>query len=681
MSLPQVITFNPNPAIIGKTTQMYASGFTPGETVYYSWPSIGFSQALQADNLGTINIEIDIGANRAVADYTVDLEGSVSHHGVSGILSLVAPPSTQNTNVLPVQGQTQQSLTELPPPTLAQTLPINSTVPVIGPILDWINAAETDIKNYVQSIISGIDWVGQVLNPLETYIQNEISGIVSDISNTIEPILTDIKNTILGIETTINSDITNEITSLSNQIDSSVSNLQASLTTDVINPVINSLSALPLEIETKLNSVLQDATSRIDTLESTVGTGINNIEASVSGEIADVKSTVQQGWTNLGSGVASLYQSFNSFQTSVEQGFGSFASGLENLTSQFFTELEQAIQQDTSGILTGIKDTFTAQLQAFISIPQKIMLTKSSDDPQKALDNLLVEISEIIAGITGTYALLSVIENVHPFHSLHLSETFKSILEFVGVYDLSRETLKLFVDNGIGLQAEYAINNIFQARKLGYDKFVIGLHYGAATMDQVMQEAQYEGYEQSSRDVIKATAYHALPPFILEKLIELQMVDNNFATQQLLKSGFDPADVPSLLTAFANLELQTFQANVKTLIYSMYKDGFVKDSDAQNIMTVFAIPASQQQWILQTADMEYSYNLRLGFATQIVDSYKNQELDVETAIAELINLGMTPDKARQKITLEAIKDLPSLSKTEKQQFFTDLQTLGVITTA
>ncbi|MDE1871731.1 MAG: hypothetical protein KGI06_05840 [Candidatus Micrarchaeota archaeon] len=672
MSLPRGIQFNPNPVKQGQRTQLFSSGFLPGEPIIYSWPALGFSQQLQADINGNVSASIIIDANRVPGDYTIDLQGVTSKLGSTSVLTVISstpelPPILTVTTPPPQQVQPPQP----------QPSPVSN--PLLLPFQNIIDAAKQDIESVIRDMIVGIDWFSNTVSPVETYIQQILSNAEQSIISSIGPLVNQIDATIGGITTVIKNDVEGQISLLQSSISDTIASIQSELATQVINPVINIITALPGEIETSVGRTLSDVGTRIDTIESGLQTDIQTIRNDIINSENTAVSQINLAWSNVGNGIGELYSSFNSFQQEVTSGFTSFAKGLDSIASGLITELENMISADTAAIINSISNTYNNEIKKFVMVSSQFLTVKSSDDPQTALSNLIQEISGITIAITGTFALLSAIENVHPFHSLHLSETFKHILEFVGVYDLSRETLKLFVDNGIGLQAEYAVNNLFQARKLGYQEYTKGLWYGSATMDQVLQEAQYEGYEKSSRDVIAATRYKAMPPFILEKLIELQMVSNDFATQQLLKDGFSPSDTAELQIAFGNLELQSFQGNIKTLIYSMYKDGFTNDTSARAIMTVFAIPSSQQDWILKSAQQEYLYETQLLYSTQIIDAYKKGVLDANTAEGDLILLGMTPTRAKQKLAIAAVTDLPSLSKTERQSFYNDLAALGVTT--
>ncbi|MGI0061021.1 MAG: phage tail protein [Nitrosotalea sp.] len=673
MALP--IIFTPNPVLQGQQTRMQAGGFQPGETVYYSWPSIGYSQQLQADRQGQINNIITIDNNRTPGNYLIDLEGIDSKKSAQGTITVNAPAATTPTIG---QGITPVEIIPSPP----QQTHGQSSNPILAPIQNLINTAEQDIKSFFQSVISAIDWLGNVVNPIVQYIDTRLGQTESTISEDIQNIPSTIENTVVSVAESIKSDIQTEISSLSTAVEQTASSLAQQITTDLVDPTINIVTALPDEVKGVIATEVNSLSQTVNELESSVRQDIQNANNDIINQLNMVDSRVQQAWANLGSGMTSLYSEFNGFSQNVATGFDSFAKGLDNIASGLISELETMISQDTSGIISQISDTYNNSIKQFILLPSVSVAMTKSDTPQAELDRLLGQVATITGAIAGIFALLSMLENVHPFHSLKLSETFKSILEFVGVYDFSRETLKLFIDNGIGLSAEYALNNIFQARKIGYQQAITGLWYGNNDMDFVMQEAQYEGYEKSSRDVIKSIAYKPMPTFFLEKMAELQIVPNDFVLEQLQKSGLSPSDSTTVMQGFQNLMLSSYQSTARTLIYTMFKDGFIDETKAKQIMTAFSIPSTQQDWIIKLANQEYTYETQLLYSTQIIDAYEKGGItDPQEAITELSNLGMTTERAKQKITIAAIKDLPALSKTERQKFYSDLIELGVITTS
>lgn len=540
---------------------------------------------------------------------------------------------------------------------------------IVQPITSFISGAISNaVQMLLQSATSGISFI-------ENILVTQIGNVVSDISNAINSTVTDIGNVIIEI---ISANVTPTLTQIldgMNSIGTTFSNIEQQIISSIENSVVSILN----QVMTNIISVQDTISNSISAIATGLSSSIGNITNQIESVYNSLTSEITSFEVNFSNQFQGLYAAFNSFETILSNSINVIGNDISSLGTAIMTGIETVIIPGVTAITNDIGNTFNGLLDG-ISKPLILLATqKTSDEPTTALQNLLVEIADIGAVITAGYVALTALENVNPLSNLRLSDTFKSILEFVGVYDISRETLKLFVDNGIGLQAEYAINSVFQARRISPQESQKAVWYGTNNITDYQNDLQFEGFTPDARNKMASTVYRPMPVFILEKLIELQLIDNNFSQQQLLEEGFDPKNIAALQSAFANLELSGFQSTVKTLIYSMYKDGFVNNTIAIDIMTVFAIPKTQQEWILKTADQEYQYETQLLFSTQIIDAYKKGVINTDDSLADLTALGMTRIRAKQKLAIAAITNLPALSKSERQSFYSDLATLGVLT--
>ncbi|MDE1867499.1 MAG: hypothetical protein KGI08_07305, partial [Thaumarchaeota archaeon] len=617
---PSTITFSPNPVAQGQNTRMYAQGFTPGGNVYYLWLSIKFQQLLQANSKGEIDVLITIDSNRTPADYAVELLDETSGRQVNGTLTVI--PASIPTPVIGA-GITPVTISGAPPvipPPVPQQPPPVTTNPILAPIQNLIQQVEQDIKSFIQGIISGIDWIINVVTPVTQYIDTRLGQTEQAISEDIASIPTTIESTIASATETLKIDITNELNNLSTAVEQTSSALTASLTTDVINPTLNIIQNLPAEVENAVAKEVNSLEESVSQIESIVQQDLQTFNNDIINQVQQVDARVQQAWANLGSTTEGLYTEFNAFNSTVEGGFSSFATGIENLPSELANALIQIAQGVTAPALNQIQKYFQDAVNGIKEEVTTLLLAKISDDPTLALEQIISRVTALGLTIAGTIAVLKILENLNPLSNLQLEEGFKHILEFVGVYDLSRETLKLFVDNGIGLQAEYALNWQFQAKKVEPAQSAKSIWYGERGMTEYQRDLRFEGYEDDAIKAYSATVYRPMSAFILEKLIEFQMVPNDFSMQQLIKEGLSPDDANVVFQAFNNLALQGFQGTIRTLIYTMFKDGFIDVAKATLMMDAFSIPANQQQWILNTATMEYGYETQVLYSIQIIDA-------------------------------------------------------------
>ena len=541
-------------------------------------------------------------------------------------------------------------------------------------LTDLTSYVTTPINNFIQQqiavITNALSFVAdQVYQKIITPIQNFIASAVNTASNTIgnfvnaanqlliQPIYGFIQSLFSGFQNTITSiinaanqniiiPISNYVSGLFNQLRADLSNMINAANSHLLQPILNGFNLIPSYLNNFETLIVNDITTY---LVNPVSQFINNNVVQPIGNLQ--KFTVA---------------AFNQFTTDLNSFAANVSTTLSNLGINIVNGITAFDSQVVSPILQGIETTFTT---GFISLYQPIkdlLFSKISDDPTIALEQLTARTAAIGTTVVSTIAALKVLENVHPFHTLQLEEGFKHILEFVGVYDLGRETLKLFVDNGIGLQAEYALNYQFQAKKLSVGEAVKGVWYGVRSVDTFATDARFEGYEDDAINTLSKTLYKPLPPFILERLISLQIGTPDFYTNQLLKEGFDPADVPTLLNIFQNLSVTGFQSNAKSLIFLMYKDGLLDETLAKQIMTAFIVPDNEQKWILQLANYQYGYEQKNKLITLIVDEIsKGLYKDPNSAVSDLTSLGLSSDRATVLVKTAAVKSFTTLAKADK----------------
>jgi archaellum component FlaC len=677
----------------GDTVNVIGTGFTPGGVVNYEWPSINFIELLIADNKGNLAFTFTIDQNRAPGSYEVDftdvLTGQVVHLTIFVFANTSAPPPPV-TPPGPLTGPfavfnplliaVENFITSVINFDTFVIQPITKFVinSIINPFNDFFNTLITDAKNITDKLQDiGIQISSDVTGAIKP-ITDGVSVIINDVTNTvIVPVLNSIIDDVTTVKTTLN-DIS---TSILGDVNAGITGIKTTIqniSDVIIGNITTTVQNIPGQVQSVLTNTLKDIKDDVTNASNVLSDLMSNTLNTLSSGIQTIDSDINAFKTNFSNAFESLSTSFNEFNTAINTGFTDTVQQLGNFGNQVLTAINDTVQHDVKPSLDMISNIFTQQLQSLIAFVTRFTTTKTSDDPQIALNNLLIEVGEIITGITATFGILTVLDNLHPFHELHISENFKSILEFIGVYDLSRETLKLFVDNGIGLQAEYAVNFEFQARKIPKETAQKAVWYGVENVQDYKNDLQFEGYEPLARDRMSKVLYKPLPTFILSKLIELQMIDSNLATQQLLQEGFDPQNLPGLIQAFDNLGLQSFQNTLRSAIYTQFKDGFINTDKAKEIMTTFAIPPSQQDWILFTALQEYSYETRLLYSTQILDEFKKGVIKVDEAQADLLALGMSSERVKQKLAIAAVSNLPSLSKNDKQVFFDSLVTLGIL---
>ena len=514
------------------------------------------------------------------------------------------------------------------------------TQSIIGPIESFIGALQQQIVAAITSSLSFLSSLGQQVG---SYLQNSL--------------LPAIQNFFAPLQTAFQAAYST-IAALPGQILAAIQSA-GSLANAAINQVrMDLVSLLQTYVVTPLTQAQNFIVSTLTNAANTIRQDFASAKAYLDQRILELQQNVAAANQFTANAVNQLFTNFQSFGASFSAGFAAIGKDILDSIQQFYNGTISPFLQNVGTQLSNMVNSVSQQ--AF-----QLVTGKLSNDPQTAVREFLSRIAVITDGVIGGFAAFKIIENIHPFHSLHISETFKHILEFVGVYDLSRETLKLFVDNGIGLQAEYFVNYFYQVRKIDIGTAQKAVWYQNKSVDQFRQDVRYEGLEDPAIEDHVATLYKPMPAFILARLIELGVTDDQFNQKQLLREGFDPQDLPSLIKGFQNLNLVSFQNNAKSQIFQLYKDGFVNITQAQNIMTAFNVPKNQQDWILYLATQQYQFEQQVKLKDLAIAELQKGAIDPGEAMQELLFIGMDAKRAAIEIRLAGVKGAPTLGKADR----------------
>lgn len=464
------------------------------------------------------------------------------------------------------------------------------------------------------------------------------------------------------------------------QIQSLVSQLRNDISfaaNNIIGPVQNYISQQIQSLYSSfLNAVNFASNNIISPIQNYLTSSLNTLRSDLLGIGATISNSVVaplqnfltsyvlQPLRNIGTYVAS---GFNQLATGLNIAFTDITNSLNNLGSAVVKGLQEFINTVVEPFFSQVGSVIQGYINFANSWQQRLLDFAIPRDPEGATAKILNDFVNLGEFIAGSSAAIALIENVHPFHSLNLSQHFKNILEWVGVYDISQEAMRLWFNQTYGLQLEYLIKHSYNVIRIDPNTSKMAVWYGERDVTQYKDDLQFEGFDNDNIDAHVKTLYKPLPPFILERLISLQIGTPDFYTKQLLKEGFDPSDVPTLLQIFQNLSITGFQANAKSLIFLMYKDGYISSDTAMTIMKALVVPDNEQKWILQLANYQYQYEQKLTMQSVILDDVKKGLYkDPQGAISDLVALGLSADRATLLVKKEAVTSFITLKAQDKQ---------------
>jgi len=540
-------------------------------------------------------------------------------------------------------------------------------------VQDIENAIIQPLENFIeQAIGDAVNTLTQLMDPLFSAIQTTLSTVWSDIVSAVHTVgeailsgLSELGNSVLHTLSVVSSTIQSVLSTVWSDIVSAVHTVGEAILSglsELGNTIFSGLDAVS-------NIIRSDVIPQLAQLGDRLDADITLVEGYVSHGLTSVLNALQTGLLDIEHFVGNLHtdlvSGFNQFSAYIAHAGEDVLGGLRELGTDIWRGLDSVFN---TAIKPAIDDLsrYLGQLANYgVQAISKLFTIASSGDPHATFNATLEHAIEIGTLISGIYGVLAVAENVDLLSNMQFVESAKRILEIVGIAEIPTAVTGLLIDTGIKSQFEYAVNYEVRPRKVDLGTAQRAVWYGERSVSQLREDIQYEGYNEDATNAHIATLYRPLPPFILEKLIELQMIDNDFAHKQILMEGFDPADSDKLLQAFTNLELQSFQGQAKSLVYQLYRDGYLNQGYATTILKAFAVPESQIKWILAMATYEYNYQQKLKIQTYVLDAMKKGVITPDAAVQDLVSLGVIKERADVLVKIEAAVAAPPPAKTER----------------
>ncbi|MEM3845056.1 MAG: hypothetical protein QXU98_05085 [Candidatus Parvarchaeota archaeon] len=552
---------------------------------------------------------------------------------------------------------------------------------------------ESTVGNALQTVESAVynalkNAAGTILNAFSA-AGNDIRSFFSQVGNTIMSGINDIHNFLVGtivpaIEQ-IPSDFVRGITALANQIEQGLNDVKNFLSTafnDIANALSNAFDALR-------NDIVSVVTQVVNAIENGLN-DIKNFFSSLGSHILDGLTTLAQ----------QLQTAFSSVINDISNAFSDILKGLESIGEMIFNALKDAgtivvsalktfgtdaydaLKVVTSDILAGLNDIVKAIENAFKDIPMSLLNQLEGFNRANIQDQFAKLVSFLAvpaATYVGTTLGVKVLENLHPFHELHIQEFSDKIMEMFAVDTIPEKVMEGIVEFGVFKPLEYSLNYLLRPKISDLGIETRALIYGYETPDELAEALAIEGYTPDLIDKYLKTIYRPLSPFVLRYLIETGLASKEFVLRQLQMEGFPPDEIPTILNTFDALDLVPFQNQAKSIIYQYYRDGLMDEATATNIMNVFQVPKVQQEWILQTAKIDFNLSQKTQLVQLTLDLLSRAEITVDQCIESLVKIGVNQDRAKTQCNIRAITAAPPPPKSTRALLLQEaIKNLGLL---
>ena len=567
---------------------------------------------------------------------------------------------------------------------------------------DLVNAVVQPLQTFIANALSGISGaLNVVVAPLETFITDARDYIVNALTAAFNTLLslpstlytfftTTLPNALSSVESVILnalSGVANAVAGLPGLLNGVGATLQQALTSfvsfvvsgissvftpalnvlynDLIRPAFDDLKAFlanPLASLSALGSFLQ---SSILALGSTVTAQIGSVVSSLGNGLVQVEHTL----SNVGE---SVNTAFNQLATGLNSMLSGFATGLGALAQEIWQAFNQYVIQPASiGLaeVSGVVGNAIAGVQNTIKQGLVALLPRT---PDAALNSALAAV-EIGIGATLAGEVVAILGDfLHPIKRLGIQDALHKALDIVGITSISAAMYGIVVESGWGLQLQYYFNNELQPRRIDDASSQQAVYYGTRTLGQYESDLRYEGYNPDAIASKVSTLYQPINARMLVSLFEGNFVSDDFILAELRKEGFDPSQVNNILQALQFRAMAPFAADARTLVFTMYKDGYMDVATATNVMTLVGTPKTLQTLILKLGDFQFAYEQKLLAQAYTLDLVKKAVLAPEDGEATLTGLGMNAERAHVLIQIAIATALPSPTKAERQALLASL---------
>ena len=135
------------------------------------------------------------------------------------------------------------------------------------------------------------------------------------------------------------------------------------------------------------------------------------------------------------------------------------------------------------------------------------------------------------------------------------------------------------------------------------------------------------------------------------------------ALEQLVSIGLTMEYAQSLLDAYET-KLKYYEkydltrderSRVRTVLLKMYKEGYIDRGYLEKSLKELMFTDDEIKWTLSVADLEFELDYKEDVKRFILRAYRNGWMDYNTALNELLKLGIRRDRAEVLLALEDVK--------------------------
>ncbi|MCW1302714.1 MAG: hypothetical protein QXX36_03750 [Candidatus Rehaiarchaeum fermentans] len=601
---------------------------------------------------------------------------------------------------------------------------------IVDPVESFFQSLLSQVENDLLSVLNDIydaisNAFGQVysfLQQLGQTIESTVSNALQNVANAVSNAMQNAASTILNAFITAGNDIRQFFGQVGNTIMGGINDIQNFLSSTVLpqleqipNDFVQGITTLANEVEqglndvknflsTTFNDIANALNNAFDALRNDIVSVINEVINTIEQGLNDVKNFFSQLGTHILDGLQTLAQqlqtAFSTVINDLTSAFNDILKGLESIGEMLFnaikdtgsvvvsalktfgTDAYDALKVVTQDILAGLNDIVRAIENAFKDIPMSLLQQIQGFNRANIQDQFAKLVSFLAipaATYIGTTLGVKVIENLHPFHELHIQEFSDKIMEMFAVDTIPEKVMEGIVEFGVFKPLEYSLNFLLRPKISDLAIETRALIYGYETEDELRQALAIEGYTDDLIDKYIKTIYRPLSPFVLRYLIETGLASKDFVLRQLQMEGFPPDEVPTILNIFEALDLVPFQNQAKAVIYQYYRDGLMDENTARNIMNVFQIPKVQQDWILAVAKTDFELSQKTQLVQLTLDLLARAEINVDQCINTLVKIGVNPDRAKTQCNIRAITAAPPPPKSTRAMLLQEaIQNLGAL---
>jgi len=530
---------------------------------------------------------------------------------------------------------------------------------IITPVANFFSSLWSDVQSAVTGAVASLeDWV----NTAATDIENAFSTIGNDVMGALNTAWTDISSGLNALGQTVSSGLN----SLGQGIEGFVE--------PILTELSGGLSSLTSWISSGFSALESGFSSLEGEITGYVGGALNDVARAVSSGLGDLGSYLSKLGDAVSNGMSNAISDVATLSAHVDDLFGSFTNAVAGAFKTFAVDAYNALKDVTSAILSGLEALGNSVLSFGRDVINKLIALIKPRDKDNVLD-VISEVEDMAIAGTATYlgitGAVKVLENIHPFHSLSIQPFTDKIMSLFAVDTIPSKFVEGIFAFGLFTQMNYALSYMMRPRLTDRAIEERAVWYGLETQDEYAQSLRLEGLTDDLVAKAVGTLYRPMSPFVLRYMMETGLVDRDFLMHQLAMEGFSPQDSATMAKVFDALELAPFQSQIKSVIYTYFKQGLINEGEAKQIMTVFQIPEVQQEWILNTATLDFHLEQKTQLGELALSLIEKGELSVKNAIQTLISIGYEPSRAKVMATIRGVTSGPPPPKSTRALILQD----------